>query len=157
MFVLDVLGNDLAVYTLVDDGLLLGADETFLGFRLLLLGTVDHQRERSHTLKAHRSALILVQQTYAAHVIRIVLDIELFVGVTSAPFQIRLTGGGENLVRVFLSLYRDLDTAGGEQRRFIGRVPEHLHHIRHTYRIGSLVHTGIVHLNPGDAGGRVFH
>ena len=65
--------------------------------------------------------------------------------------------GGENLVRVFLSLYRDLDTVGGEQRRFLGRVPEHLHHIRHTYRIGSLVHAGIVHLNPGDAGGRVFH
>ena len=157
MLILDIFGDDLTVYTLIDDGLLLGADETFFGFRLLLLGTVDHQRERGHTLETHRTALVLVKQPYAAHVIGIVLDIELLVGITPAPFQVRLTGSGENLVRVFLSLYRDLDTAGGEQRRFIGCVPEHLHHIRNADRIGGLVHAGIVHLNTGDASSRVLH
>ena len=64
-------------------------------------GAMRFECVASFPLMIHRAQQ---EQTYAAHVIRIVLDIELLVGVTSAPFQIRLTGGGENLVRVFLSL-----------------------------------------------------
>ncbi len=149
MLILDIFGDDLTVYTLIDDGRScwvrmkrFSASVCSCWARWIISGN-----EATHS-KRIAPPLVLVKQPYAAHVIGIVLDIELacryYAG--AIPGQAHRE---RRKPRKGISLYRDLDTAGGEQRRFIGCVPEHLHHIRNADRIGALVHAGIVHLNTG--------
>ena len=71
--------------------------------------------------------------------------------------MIRNARGGIYLIGAGLAADRDLDTGRGERARAGGHHPEDIHHVTCSHRFRLLVHAGIVHLNPGNAGSRMLH
>lgn len=157
MLVLYFLGNHLTFHAVLHVGLLFPADEGGLAFSLILDGTVDNHVGLGDTLETELPALVLPVQPDTAEIIRVILDIELLVGIPAAPFMIRNARGGINLIGAGLAADRDLDTGRSERARAGGHHPENIHHVTCRHRFRLLVHTGVVHPDPGNTGGRMLH
>ena len=141
----------------MDVGLLFPAYERRLTLGLVLDCAMNHHVRFGNAFEAESTALVFPVQPDAAEIIRVILDIELPVGITATPLMVWNTGGGIDLVSARPAADSELYAGRGESARPGGHNPEDVHHVAGGHRFRVLVYTCIVHLYPGDAGNRMLH
>ena len=151
-----LFGDNLTIDAIADIGFLFLTDKGGFAFRLVLQGTVDNHVRLGHPFKPTFPGVVLPIQADAAQVVRVILDMELAVGVLHAPLMVGYAGTFVHLIRQLLPADGNLYAGVGEGGGAFRPDPEDIYHVVNRHHIRLLVHALLVHLDTRDAGRRVF-